>query len=412
MNQDQDQSGYQASEPGAPQQSAPTTYYQPVQPAMQPPVKNKKSIKIAAIVISLSLLLIIAGAALWYFLWWQNPNRMVSQALVGILSVEKVKTTGKATLKSGDQTFVSNIGSSYGEGLTGLSVSTSLDTDDPGAKSVDLNVIYEPRGAAYVKLDNLYPALDAVIDASSYQSSEQYGVSLSQEEQDAQNAYTSSLIKAIYGQIIESIDGNWIKLVQSNLDNYSTPENKCLVETFQKLQTEKAWIGEIKQVYQKNNFLIIKEEVKSKGSSRGFVIDTDSAEVKRIAEQFGEALKETGFGKKIIECNPKAFDSDEDAKEETKKDSSTAKLTVWVDNFSHTLTSAELAVIEPEDKVELVISIDVMIGQADNIDAPKDAKSIEEVLNNSNPLMIYESYFDQSDSIINEGETAYTPSGV
>lgn len=412
MNQDQDQSGYQAPEPSAPQQAGPMAFSEPLQPTTQPVANHNKSKKIIAIVVgSLMALAIIAGV-LWYFLWWQNPNRMVSRAMLGVVAAEKFKTSGKATLKLGDKTFTSNLGSSYGGGPTGLSLSIGLDANDPSAGSVDFSAVIESEGAIYLKADNLSSAFDVFLSTMTDQLSSESETELSQEELDTQNEFISSMIKSIYGQTIDSIDGKWLRLAPSALDNPSSQESKCVVETIQKLQTDKAWINEVKQAYQKNNFLIVKEEVASNGGSRGFVIDADSEEVEQIASQFMESLKQTDFGKKIIECDPEAFGSIEDTQAEAERDSSTTKLTVWVDKFSHKLTSIEFTAIDPDDKLEFTASIGVMIGEADKVEVPTDAQDIEELLNSSNPFMVDESYFDQSDAIIVEDEETYTQPGV
>lgn len=410
MNQDQSQSDYQTSQSSTPQQIASLPTVDSESTNKQPIVNNKNSKKVLAIILSSLAGLVIIALVLWYFLWWQNPDRMVAHAVNSVLTAEKFKTSGNATIKSGDQTFTASLGSSYGGGPTGFSTSIRLDADNPSAGTVDLNAVVDPKGPAYIKTNNLSAGFGFVVDAIMDQSTSQLGEQYTEEELEAQKAFGVGMIQAMYGPIIKEIDGKWLKISPDDTAT-GTPESQCLLKTVQSLQTNKEWTNEIQKIYNDNSFLIVKKEVAAKNGARGFQLDIDSPEVEKKANQFGEAFKKTNFGKALIKCDPEVFDSAEESsvEQEKDKDSATGSLTVWVDSFSHKLTRIEIKDVDADGKQQLSISLDFMLGEADKVEIPTDSRDIKEVLNNANPFL------NSGGSTQLESDTTqnmYVPSGV
>lgn len=410
MNQDQSQSDYQTSQSSTPQQIASLPTVDSESTNKQPIVNNKNSKKVLAIILSSLAGLVIIALVLWYFLWWQNPDRMVAHAVNSVLTAEKFKTSGNATIKSGDQTFTASLGSSYGGGPTGFSTSIRLDADNPSAGTVDLNAVVDPKGPAYIKTNNLSAGFGFVVDAIMDKSASQLGEQYTEEELEAQKAFGVGMIQAMYGPIIKEIDGKWLKISPDDTAT-GTPESQCLLKTVQSLQTNKEWTNEIQKIYNDNSFLIVKKEVAAKNGSRGFQLDIDSPEVEKKANQFGEAFKKTNFGKALIKCDPEVFDSAEESsvEQEKDKDSATGSLTVWVDRFSHKLTRIEIKDVDTDGKQQLSISLDFMLGEADKVEIPTDSRDIKEVLNNANPFL------NSGGSTQLESDTTqnmYVPNGV
>lgn len=363
--------------------------------------KKKTTLIVAAAVAGLAVL----GLVLGYFLWWQNPNKMVADAVFSAMTADKLKTSGTATIKTGEQTFTASLGSSYGDGATGLNASIDLNSDDDSTESVNFNVVAEPEGSTYFKADNLSAGFDAVIEAIMDQSSSEESGEYTAEELEMQRAFGVGMLRAIYEPIVKEVDGEWLSW---SADTETGQESQCTLEAIQKLQTNKDWTKEIKKVYSDNYFLIVKEEVEAKNGSRGFVIDIASEEVEQKAKQFGEAFKQTSLGKQITECDPDAFDSSDDAEDsEDGEDEVTGTLTVWVDNFSHKLTSVELKAVDEEGGLDALVSLDFMIGEADTVEVPTDARDIDEVLNNLTSSMFGVDDVDQSESAIFEDYDFY-----
>ena len=73
-------------------------------PAAHPPygsaaLKPKKKVGLIVGIISGVLILILAiTAALLYFLWWQNPQKIVTDAVVNTMTTKKALVNGKMTV--------------------------------------------------------------------------------------------------------------------------------------------------------------------------------------------------------------------------------------------------------------------------------------------------------------------------
>ena len=84
--------------------------------AIHPPygnaaIKPKKKVGLIVGIISGVLILILAiAAALLYFLWWQNPQKIVTDAVVNTMTTKKAVVNGKMTvIASNDSKIELNI---------------------------------------------------------------------------------------------------------------------------------------------------------------------------------------------------------------------------------------------------------------------------------------------------------------
>ena len=278
-------------------------------PAVHPPygsaaLKPKKKVGLIVGIVSGVLILILAiAAALLYFLWWQNPQKVVTDAVVNAMTTKKAVVNGKMTvIANNDSKIELNIKSAADSPKTKTDVEAKITLKNV-SKTINLKaaVVTDQDGTIYIKLDGMRKLVESV-------------VSLAIEANVPSSAYEASpslkqQIEAIKKQIISQleekmskIDGKWLKTTVEDITNSNT-DIKCSAEIVKKLQNDSKARKEIADIYRQNSFLIIKDtKLDDRNGGRGFEIDLNSDEAAAKAKDFSKALENTSIGKDIKNC--------------------------------------------------------------------------------------------------------------
>ena len=253
--------------------------------AIHPPygnaaIKPKKKVGLIVGIISGVLILILAiAAALLYFLWWQNPQKIVTDAVVNTMTTKKAVVNGKMTvIANNDSKIELNIKSAADAPKTKTDVEAKITLKNV-SKTINLKaaVVTDQDGTIYIKLDGMRKLVESV-------------VSLAIESNVPSSAYEASpsfkqQIEAVKKQIISQIeekmskiDGKWLKTTVEDIANSNT-DIKCSAEIVKKLQNDSKARKEIADIYRQNSFLIIKDtKLDDRNGGRGFEIDLNSDE--------------------------------------------------------------------------------------------------------------------------------------
>lgn len=363
------------------------------QSLVKSPKNSTKTKKIVAIISAAVGVILIITALLLYFLWWQNPNKMVSDAVVDLLSSDKVEAKSKYLLKSDDAkveiTLNTNMNDKQGSGDAVALISWDSVKD----AKVNINGVIDKDGALYVKADNLRDAADVVITAAVDDLAKQYqeeslsqGANLSESELADLKASTRAQYEQMVEPIIEKVNEQWIKFKAD--DSERNDKTKCYLDVFNEAQKDKKLSREIASAYNKNQFMIIKEEVESKNGSRGFKIDISSQESVDKMKAFVSELKTTDFAKKLEGCDPNALSSIDRSMDNYGK-SAKGEVTVWV-NSLHQLTSFKFYE-KDGGGTEYTFEGDVEVGKAKDVTVPTGARDFKDVYKE-----IQESYYTQT----------------
>ena len=191
-------------------------------------IKPKKKVGLIVGIISGVLILILAiAAALLYFLWWQNPQKIVTDAVVNTMTTKKAVVNGKMTvIASNDSKIELNIKSAADSPKTKTDVEAKITLKNV-SKTINLKaaVVTDQDGTIYIKLDGMRKLVESV-------------VSLAIESNVPSSAYEASpslkqQIEAIKKQIISQleekmskIDGKWLKTTAEDITNSNT-DIKC-----------------------------------------------------------------------------------------------------------------------------------------------------------------------------------------
>lgn len=356
---------------------------QPVaQPVFTPPPKPGKKKKIIGIILGVVGLLIIVSAVLLYFVWWQSPNKMVTDALLSVVTAEKMNNTGTLVIEAPSSDVKMTITT---KGTTNNGALSGDATVKLEVEALDEDVVFDVHGVAsddgvlYVKIDKLRETVDTVIDAIIKQQTQQYrdqGMTESDiaqvEDEDMAKQQVSSMFSL--DTLIPKVDGQWIRIASDDLED--NEEAQCTADVMKDIQKDKEVTREVMAIYDANRFIQVKDKVDAKDGAPGFRLTGDRDK----AQAFMSEFKKTETAGRLLKCDSTIFDSVDDALKETDSSSNAdIDFVIWVDRFSHKLKSLQLDVTSKEDETKVSATYDFEIGQANEVVVPSDARDFKDV---------------------------------
>ena len=324
---------------------------------MQP--KKKKTGLIIGIVLGVVALIAIISAVLVYFLWWQNPEKMVTDAVSNAIMAKKMTADGKVVIDMRDQGKIElNVKTATDSGKSKANIDAKLDVKGV-EKNIPLkgDVVLDSDGTIYVKINNfkdLYGTLlEIVMESSS-------GGNLSRSQIET---YRDQTLEKM-GSEIDKMSDTWMKISPDEIGS----EYKCGINALKKIQSDESARKEVAQLYQKNSFFTIKDsKISDRNGGRGFELQGDNSKLSKFNDEF----KKSSAGKALSKCGKyNSYKSSESSSIDK------SSLKVWVDRSSHELKALELKGDGKKASVE--ISFDINMNKSEEIKAPSDAESLKE----------------------------------
>ncbi len=324
---------------------------------MQP--KKKKTGLIIGIVLGVVALIAIISAVLVYFLWWQNPEKMVTDAVSNAIMAKKMTADGKVVIDMRDQGKIElNVKTATDSGKSKANIDAKLDVKGV-EKNIPLkgDVVLDSDGTIYVKINNfkdLYGTLlEIVMESSS-------GGNLSRSQIET---YRDQTLEKM-GSEIDKMSDTWMKISPDEIGS----EYKCGINALKKIQSDESARKEVAQLYRKNSFFTIKDsKISDRNGGRGFELQGDNSKLSKFNDEF----KKSSAGKALSKCGKyNSYKSSESSSIDK------SSLKVWVDRSSHELKALELKGDGKKASVE--ISFDINMNKSEEIKAPSDAESLKE----------------------------------
>lgn len=324
---------------------------------MQP--KKKKTGLIIGIVLGVVALIAIISAVLVYFLWWQNPEKMVTDAVSNAIMAKKMTADGKVVIDMRDQGKIElNVKTATDSGKSKANIDAKLDVKGV-EKNIPLkgDVVLDSDGTIYVKINNfkdLYGTLlEIVMESSS-------GGNLSRSQIET---YRDQTLEKM-GSEIDKMSDTWMKISPDEIGS----EYKCGINALKKIQSDESARKEVAQLYRKNSFFTIKDsKISDRNGGRGFELQGDNSKLSKFNDEF----KKSSAGKALSKCGKyNSYKSSEPSSIDK------SSLKVWVDRSSHELKALELKGDGKKASVE--ISFDINMNKSEEIKAPSDAESLKE----------------------------------
>lgn len=339
-------------------QPAPQPQYNGV--PMQP--KKKKTGLTIGIVLGVIALIAIISAVLVYFLWWQNPEKMVTDAVSNAIMAKKMTADGKVVIDMRDQGKIYlNVKTATDSGKSKANIDAKLDVKGV-EKNIPLkgDVVLDSDGTIYVKINNfkdLYGTLlEIVMESSS-------GGNLSRSQIET---YRDQTLRKMSSEI-DKMGNTWMKISPDEIGS----EYKCGINALKKIQSDESARKELAQIYQKNSFFTIKDsKISDRNGGRGFELQGNN---KSNSSKFEEEFKNSSVGKALGKCG-----KSNSYKSSGSSSIDTASLKVWVDRSSHELKALELKGGSKKASVE--ISFDINVNKSEEIKVPSSAESLKEFI--------------------------------
>ena len=322
--------------------------------------KKKKTGLIIGVVLGVIVLISIVSAALVYFLWWQNPEKMVTDAMSSAIMSKKMTANGKVVVDMRDQGKIElNVKTATDSGKSKANIDAKLDI-----KGVEKNIplkgdaVLDSDGTIYVKINNfkdLYGTLlEMVMESSS-------GGNLSRSQIET---YRDQTLRKMSSEI-DKMGNTWMKISPDEIGS----EYRCGINALKKIQSDESVRKELVQIYQKNSYFTIKDsKISDRNGGRGFELQGNN---KSNSSKFEEEFKNSSVGKALSKCGKSnSYKSSESSSIDT------ASLKVWVDKSSHELKALELKGDGKKASVE--ISFDINMNKSEEIKTPSEAESLKE----------------------------------
>lgn len=340
----------------------------PVEPSAPTPTptpaaapKTKRKGLIIGLSAAIAAVVLICGTTAAYFLWYQNPNKVVHDALVQAISAETINATSTLEVENEDFTMTLEM-SGHTSAEYNAATSAKLTYSAGG---VDITAegqgVMTSDGDYYMKLHNVQEQLDAL--------SEQSG-----------GLYDFTM----FNSVVKKLDGNWVKIDKKYLGDVSKEYEKsqqCIADTTKKLKSDKNYArsvsNELVKLYKENQFIIVSDSLGSRTvngqDSEGYKLTGDRAK----ADAFFTAVGETEFGKALKQCDDSIKFEDVISEKAEENVVGTTDVELWVSRFGHTIT--ELKIHGTDDGVTSSFTLTPEFNKKEVVEVPSESVTMSEI---------------------------------
>lgn len=338
------------------------------------PKKQKKKRLIIAGIIAGVLMLLGGGTVLAYNLWYQNPEKVVHDAVINAVQAKSTQFTGNFTLVS-DQTTIDVKMDGKSSGTDSMMNATmELRTEGDGQKlslAVDASVV-QKDDTFFLKIKGLQRALSEALKSSTPLPPAQ-----------------SQKLKIL----IDKYDDRWMSVKPADYRDVSkeaAEAQECVVRANKTLNdSDSEARKEIVDLYKENTILTIKNKLGShvvnETGSLGYEVGLD----KTAAESFIRKLNDTKYGKEIKACDT-SLDftkmADRMKKDDTTKSYNEATVELWASRFGHKIR--RMSIRGNDDSTTVNIVVDPIFNENIDVEAPADAVSIKDVIRDVQEFMM------------------------
>lgn len=349
----------------------------PVPPPKKAPATNSKKKKTIIIGSIIGVIALVVMLVCLYLFWYQNPQKVVTDAIINATKAEQSVVDGNLNLKVQGSDIKVDFDGEGNQKVGKASLSVDVKIQDTQLKTT-ADVVAAENGDYYIRANNVQQAADALIEQliGSYSSS-----SAPADLKDKMRAQ----FKAQFDPIVAKIDNRWIHISAEDTKDANKEVSKvqtCVNEVRTLIHEDKSASRELSDAYKKHQFIRIDEKLGSQDGALGYKVSIDND----AAGKFEEATKDSKIAKKLNSCTDTTA-SDDTSTENT--DSSTAEMTVWIRRWAHTVDKITLSA--KEDDVDMQLEMNFDFNKAPVVETPKGAAPLKEVISEIEVLMSTES---------------------
>lgn len=342
--------------PQEPAPVAPGTVPEQTAPVPQLPVKKSKKGLIIGLVAAGVVVLGLATAGIMYATVYNNPENVVVDAFSKALAAKSSTVNGTASIKTQDTSVkldLSTAANEAGQGSADATVTITASGEDYTLKGHFAGT----KDEVYIKLDDLRSVITGAL-GSEY----------------------SDMIDTYYGSILDKIDGKWVVIKQSDLEELSSgsvsnKESTCIQNEVTKLQSDASLRNELTNVYKKNPLFTIESKGSDSDGNRYSLTPVSSDK----AKNFFNAVVETKFFKAVDDCTSgdlkKQFT--DSSSSSSSSDKATGTLELWIDGWSHNLNKFSLTM--KSDGTELTSEFKTKFNNNPSVTIPKGETTVDDL---------------------------------
>lgn len=294
-------------------------------------------------------LLVAIGVILAYNLWYQNPQKVITDGLAQAIAAKSVSYTAVFDAVGSNTAKISVDGNALGGQQSG---NATLSLSSAGKSyAIKGNVVLDKTNTVYFKLTNV---------------------------NDLVKPYKAALPekgRVLLDQLATKLGSNWIKLSATDLQNYNSglaTTQRCTTSAVNALQGDKAAAAELADVYKKHQFITIDKKLGSKNGSLGYQISAD----KKTSQAFAHDLQTTAIYKALHKCNPQfSASSMTDFFGDT-----SGQTTIYVSRFAHQITSLSMASKDSRAKTSATFTIAPKFNVPVTITVPTKTTTVAQLL--------------------------------
>jgi hypothetical protein len=323
----------------------------------QPKAPNKKKKFIIGGIIAGAALLLGGGTYAAYALWYQNPEKVLTDAVSNVIRAKTATYSGTLAMDTKDVKVRVVFDGKQASELNGEGNAKITLTSQGKDFVVNGSALVDKDGNLFFKVGNLKTILDDVLK---------------------QSGMTSSP----FDELVAKIDNKWIRVSADDLAEYDKDAGKaqaCLTDTMKKIQNDKAVHDGLVKAYENNKFVVIDSSLPGRTingvDSMGYKLSLNN----EAAKKFAEAVNEMQFMKDLQKCDSsfESFKLDASDIKSTTGSTSTETVEVSVSRWSHEFT--QLKVTGKDDDASGEFILEPIFGKDVTVTAPTDFMTLKEL---------------------------------
>ena len=323
----------------------------------QPKAPNKKKKFIIGGIIAGAVLLLGGGTYAAYALWYQNPEKVLTDAVSNLIRAKTATYSGTLAMDTKDVKVRVVFDGKQASELNGEGNAKITLTSQGKDFVVNGSALVDKDGNLFFKVGNLKTILDDVLK---------------------QSGMTSSP----FDELVAKIDNKWIRVSADDLAEYDKDAGKaqtCLTDTMKKIQNDKAVHDGLVKAYENNKFVVIDSSLPGRTingvDSMGYKLSLNN----EAAKKFAEAVNEMQFMKDLQKCDSsfESFKLDASDMKSTTGTTSTEAVEVSVSRWSHEFT--QLKVTGKDDDASGEFILEPIFGKDVTVAAPTDFMTLKEL---------------------------------
>lgn len=328
---------------------------QPIEPAT--PKRKKKGLWIG-IIAAIIVVLLAAGTVAGYFLWYQNPEKVVTDGLMNAIKAKSTTYTGVVMAESDkDNSF-----------RLELSGKNKFSTGEVNAKAT---IVY--RGEEMV-LEGDAKVVDTGDLYVRFHNIEQLVGKLPLAEE-------GSKLEQMINAFVSKVSGQWVKISAEDLKQFNQTAGdaqQCMTDVYKRVEADNTMMSEVADLYRNNQFVLVAESLGSQDGSMGYRLELDEVKLR----DFTNALNDTELYRQLREC-----DENVEAAKDVEINDDDIRTELWVSQWSHEITKLRITPIEKPEKGDYSLELLPNFNQDFTITPPESSLSLEELRNDIEALV-------------------------